>query len=116
MCDFDYFNEVEPSEFDKWLYKKDPELVNTIGLFLKDYENLTYHGNDRRAFYVDSQNETLFYFYHGHKYGGCYFKYYDFWKVIEGGYGMKLPEIQEVLKVWLGLTYDLGELTPTVGF
>lgn len=108
--DFDFINEIQPSEFDNWLFKKDPELVNTLGEFLKGYEDLTSIDGGLPTLYLDGDSKIIFYIseFDGEKH--CIFSYSRFWKIIEDTYNLKYSQIEGIVEKWLELSkYKLGD-------
>ena len=82
------------------------------------YGNLKPVEKDGKIFYVDLESKPLFmydvraqlkkimnYLYY-------YIDYYRIWSFFESYFGMEYNEIQDLMKVWLGETYNLKGLTP----
>ena len=82
------------------------------------YGNLKPDTDKHKIFYVDGERNPLFmydvraqlkkimnYLYY-------YIDYYRIWSFFESYFGMEYNEIQDLMKVWLGETYNLKGLTP----
>ena len=96
--EMDWINEINPNEGEIWLHQ--------------NFNNLRPIVKDDKTFYVNEENEPIFYFYQNEKNGVCWFKSFDFWTVLRDDFDLKLEEIQGILRKWLDVTYNLRELTP----
>ena len=83
--------------------------------FLEQFNNLKPVEKGDKIFYVDNDNLPLFMYYkedQDSKYGHYYINYYRIWLFFEEIIGYNYTEIQEIMKEWLGTTYNLRGLTP----
>jgi hypothetical protein len=83
--------------------------------FLNQFDNLKPVEKDGKIFSVDKDNLPLFYYYkedQESKNGDYYINYYRIWSFFDDVMGYDYNEIQEIIKEWLGTTYNLRELTP----
>ena len=83
--------------------------------FLNQFNNLRPVEKDNRVYYMDNDNLPLFMYYkedQDSKYGHYYINYYRIWLFFEEIIGYNYTEIQEIMKEWLGTTYNLRGLTP----
>jgi hypothetical protein len=89
--------------------------IDIPSLFLKQFNNLRPVEKDGKIFSVDNDNHPLFYYYkedQESKNGDYYINYYRIWSFFDDVMGYDYNEIQEIIKEWLGTTYNLRELTP----
>ena len=85
-------------------------------LFLDQFNNLKPVEKDDKIYYVDNDNLPLFYYYKEEqelKNGEYWIKYDRIWSFFSGVMDYSRTEIQEIMKVWLGTTYNLRGLTPS---
>ena len=82
----------------KWLNKKFGDLTPAVV--------------DDKIFYVDENRKLLFMYFKDSKRGHVYINYERIWVFFESIFGLKDPQTQEILKVWLDETYNLRGLTP----
>jgi hypothetical protein len=83
--------------------------------FLDQFNNLRPVEKDDEIYYVDNDNLALFSYYKKEqesKNGDYYINYYRIWSFFEDVMGYDYTEIQEIMKEWLGTTYNLRGLTP----
>ena len=83
--------------------------------FLDQFNNLRPVEKDNEIYYVDNDNLPLFSYYiveQESKDGDYYINYYRIWSFFSGVMGYNYTEIQEIIKEWLGTTYNLRGLTP----
>ena len=86
--------------------------------FLNQFNNLKPVEVNNIIYYVDNDNLPLFYYYEEDqelKDGYYYINYRIIWSFFEKVIGYNYTEIQEIMKEWLGTTYNLRWLTPSVG-
>ena len=86
--------------------------------FLGQFNNLTPVEDDGEIYYVDNDNLPLFSYYkkdQESKNGYYNVNYYRIWLFFEDVMGYEYTEIQEIMKEWLGTTYNLRGLTPQGG-
>ena len=79
----------------------------------KEFGNLTEVVKRDKTFYVDKDRLPLFYYYQNEKNGYVYINYERIWVFFESIFGLKRPQTQEILKVWLEETYNLRGVTPS---
>jgi hypothetical protein len=84
--------------------------------FLNQFNNLKPIVKGNKIYYVDENNKPLFYYYQDDENGYCYINYDRIWSFFDDIFGYKYPEIQQLIKRWLGETYNLGGLTPSALF
>ncbi len=97
--DFDWVEDIQPMK---------PEME-----FLKDnFDNLNKVIKGDRTFYVDSERKPLFYYRQDSENGVVWVSYGRIWSVLEKDFDLNYGEIEELIKVWLGETYNLMGLTP----
>ena len=66
-----------------------------------------------KIFYVDENRKPLFYYYQDSKNGYVYINYDRIWVFFNSIFGLNYTESEEIMKVWLGETYNLRGFTPT---
>ena len=89
--------------------------IDIPSLFLKQFNNLRPVEKDGKIFSVDKDNLPLFYYYkedQESKNGDYYINYYRIWSFFDDVMGYDYNEIQEIIKEWLGTTYNLRGFTP----
>ena len=97
--DFDWVGDIQPMK---------PEME-----FLKDnFDNLEKVINGDQIYYVDSERNPLFVYYQDSENGFVYINYDRIWSILEEDFDLNYTEIQELIKVWLGETYNLRGFTP----
>ena len=79
----------------------------------KEFGDLTRAVVGDKTFYVDKDLKPLFMYYQDSKNGNISISYERIWVFFNSIFGLKDPQIQEILKVWLEETYNLRELTST---
>ena len=87
--------------------------------FLDQFNNLKPVEKDDKIYYVDNDNLPLFFYYkkeQDSKNGEYWINYYRIWLFFRRVMGYRRTEIQEIIKEWLGTTYNLRELTPLDDF
>ena len=84
--------------------------------FLDQFNNLKPVINDDRIYYVDENNKPLFYYYQDDENGYCYINYDRIWSFFGVYLDYDYDDTQQVIKEWLGETYNLGGLTPQYWF
>ena len=77
--------------------------------FLNQFNNLKLVVKNDMTFYVNKDKLPLFFYYQN---GDCYINYDRIWSFFEDVFDYDYTEIQELIKIWLEKTYNLGELTP----
>ena len=83
--------------------------------FLDQFNNLTPIEDDDEIYYVDNDNLPLFSYSKKEQEsenGYYYINYYRIWLFFEDIMDYDYTEIQEIMKEWLGTTYNLRGLTP----
>jgi hypothetical protein len=89
--------------------------IDNPSSFLNQFNNLRPIEKDDEIYYVDNDNLGLFYYYideQDSKNGYYYINYYRIWLFFSEVMGYNYTEIQEIMKEWLGTTYNLRGLTP----
>ena len=89
--------------------------INNPLSFLDQFNNLKPVELDGKIYYADNDNLPLFYYYkeeQGSKNGYYYINYYRIWSFFYDVMDYNYTETQEIIKEWLGTTYNLRELTP----
>ena len=82
----------------------------------KEVGNLTLAVVGDKTYYVDEDRKPLFYYYHDEKNGNVFINYNRIWVFFESIFGLKRPQTQVILKVWLEQTYNLRGFTPNSWF
>ena len=85
--------------------------------FLDQFNNLTPVEDDDEIYYVDNDNLPLFSYYkkdQESKNGYYWINYYRIWLFFYDVMGYKYTKTQQIIKEWLGTTYNLRGLTPTI--
>ena len=93
--------------------------IDNPSLFLNQFNNLKLVEQDGEIYYVDNDNLVLFYYYKIDQESENGFYYINFdriWSFFSEVMGYNHTEIQEIMKEWLGTTYNLRELTPLIPF
>ena len=93
--------------------------IDNPSLFLNQFNNLRPVEKGGSIFYVDNDNLPLFYYGkkdQDSKKGYYSFNYYRVWSFFEEVMGYNYTEIQEIMKEWLGTTYNLRGLIPKSTF
>ena len=93
--------------------------IDNPSSFLEQFNNLTPVEKDDKIYYVDNDNLPLFFYYkkeQDSKNGEYSINYYRIWLFFRRVMGYRRTEIQEIIKEWLGTTYNLRELTPDCQF
>ena len=99
--DFDWVSDIQPMK---------PEME-----FLKDnFDNLQKVIKGNKTFYVDSDRKPIFMYRQDEENGRVWVNFHRIWSVLREEFGLNYTEIQELIKRWLGETYNLGGLTPPV--
>ena len=83
--------------------------------FLNQFNNLRPVEKNDRVYYVDNDNLPLFMYYkedQDSKNGYYYINYYRIWSFFSDIMGYNRTETIEIIKEWLGTTYNLRVLTP----
>ncbi len=90
--------------------------MNKQGIILKwlnkEFGDLTMDAQGDRTLYVDKNRKLLFMYCQGSKNGAVYINYERIWVFFESIFGLKDPQMQGILKVWLEETYNLRGVTP----
>ena len=89
--------------------------IDNPSLFLNQFNNLKPVEKGNKIYYVDNDNLPLFFYYkkeQDSKNGEYWINYYRIWLFFRRVMGYRRTEIQEIIKEWLGTTYNLRELTP----
>ena len=84
--------------------------------FLDQFNNLKLVEKDDKIYYVDNDNLALFYYLKKDQdsKNGYYLISYDrIWSFFDDVMDYSRTEIQQIIKEWLGTTYNLRGLTPT---
>ena len=87
--------------------------------FLDQFNNLKPVEKDDEIYYVDNDNLPLFFYYieeQESKNGYYWIGYHRIWSFFEDVMGYSRTEIKEIMKEWLGTTYNLRELTPIIAY
>ena len=90
----------------------DPKFKSALKWLNKEFGNLTPVVKRDKTFYVDENRKPLFVYYQDEKNGFIYVDYDRIWVFFDSIFGLKRPQTQEILKVWLEETYNLRGLTP----
>ena len=93
--------------------------IDNPSSFLNQFNNLRPIEKDDEIYYVDNDNLGLFSYYKEEqesKNGYYYINYYRIWLFFYEIMGYNNTEIQEIMKEWLGTTYNLRGLTPVMPF
>jgi len=80
--------------------------------FLDQFNNLKPIVKYDVTFYVNKDKLPLFFYRQDDENGYCRFNYERIWSFFEDVFDYDYTEIQELIKIWLEETYNLGELTP----
>jgi hypothetical protein len=89
--------------------------IKNPSLFLNQFNNLKPVEKGDEIYYVDNDNLPLFYYYkedQDSKNGYYYINYYRIWLFFEEIIGYNYTKTQQIIKEWLGTTYNLRGLTP----
>ena len=93
--------------------------MNKQGIVLKwlnkEFGNLTLVVKGDITFYVDKDRKPLFYYYQDEKNEYVNINYDRIWVFFESIFGLKDPQTQGILTIWLEETYNLRVVTPSTG-
>jgi hypothetical protein len=87
--------------------------IDNPSLFLNQFNNLRPVEKDEEIYYVDNDNLPLFYYYkkdQESENGFYYISYYRIWSFFSEVMDYSYTEIKEIMKEWLGTTYNLRGL------
>ena len=76
------------------------------------FGNLTEVVKYDRTYYVDQNGLTVFYYYQDDKDKVVFIDYTRIWIFFESIFDMEYEQIQDILKIWLGETYNLSGYLP----
>ena len=82
--------------------------------FLEQFNNLKPVELDDKIYYADNDNLPLFYYYKEEQ-EIYWINHYRIWSFFSGVMGYSYTEIKEIMKEWLGTTYNLRGFTPKCG-
>ena len=91
--------------------------IDNPSSFLNQFNNLRPVEKDDEIYYVDNDNLPLFSYFKEQqesKSGIYSIDYYRIWSFFEDVMGYNYTKTQQIIKEWLGTTYNLRELTPIV--
>ena len=74
----------------------------------KEFGDLTPLVTDKVTFYVNKDRLPLFYYYQNDKNGDVKINYVYLWSFLRNIFGLDPHQIEEILKIWLKETYNLG--------
>ena len=127
VYDVDSSVDFDPKQFEEYLegwkivHKEDKIVfikgdLKEAGLsWLKEvYGNLKPKEQDGNIYYRDDERKPLF-AYRKSKNEHYYINYHRIWSFFEFYFDMESKEIEDLISVWLGETYNLREITPTFG-
>jgi hypothetical protein len=89
--------------------------IDNPSSFLNQFNNLRPVEKDDEIYYVDNDNLPLFSYFKEQqesKSGNYFIDYYRIWSFFEDVMGYNYTKTQQIIKEWLGTTYNLRELTP----
>ena len=89
--------------------------IDNPSSFLNQFNNLRPVEKDDEIYYVDNDNLPLFSYFKEQqesKSGIYSIDYYRIWSFFEDVMGYNYTKTQQIIKEWLGTTYNLRELTP----
>jgi len=98
----------EIDNFD-WVNEETP-----LSWLIYNFGDLTPVVRGNVTFYVDNNDEKLFFYYQDKKNGDCYVKYDEIWTVLASRFGINYGEIQKVTTMWLDEVYGLTGRTPNL--
>ena len=78
----------------------------------KEFSGLTPLVKGIKTYYVDEDRKPLFYYYQNEENKYVYINYDRIWVFFEDIFGLKRPQTQEILTIWLEETYNLRGFTP----
>jgi hypothetical protein len=67
-----------------------------------------------KTFYINEDRLVLFYYYHDDKNRDVYINNDEIWSFLKSIFGLESKQIEDIIKQWLGETYNLNDLTPRV--
>jgi len=97
---------------------------NKIGLWLDKPELINRNYSKTKEFLSNIFNNLIidgnYYLFNGEKYlkqdlknGYIFFKYYNFWTILNSQYSLSNGQIQDLIRIWMEMEYKLGSLTPS---
>ena len=88
--------------------------LNSVALNWLDnkFGNLTKVVKYDKTYYVDQNGLTVFYYYQDDKDKVVFIDYTRIWIFFESIFDMEYKQIQDILKIWLGETYNLSGYLP----
>jgi hypothetical protein len=78
----------------------------------KEFGNLTPVVKGDKTYYVDKDQNPLFFYYPDGKFRYVYINYDRLWVFFESIFGLKDSQILDILKVWLEENYNIERFTP----
>ena len=91
--------------------------IDNPSLFLNQFNDLKPVEKSGKIYYVDNDNYPLFFYYkedQDSKNGYYWISYYRIWSFFSNIIGYNYTETQEIMKEWLGTTYNLRGLIPNL--
>ena len=78
----------------------------------REFGDLTPVVKGIKTYYVDEDRKPLFMYYQDEEIGYVYVNYERIWVFFESIFGLKDPQTQEILTIWLEETYNLRGVIP----
>ena len=82
----------------------------------KEFGNLTKVFKDDITFYLDKDLKTLFTYFQDSKRKYVFIDYDRIWVFFGTIFGLKGPQTEEMVKIWLEQTYNLRGITPRIDY
>ena len=109
--DLGWILEDKVNKFDEWLYEYHQEKYIGVREFLKSYENLTTTVEGLKTLYSNLDGKIIFYTRRDDENSYLWFRYPNFWSVLERDFGIRYIHISDILKKWLLEFYNLSAST-----
>jgi len=88
------------------------DMETPLSWLIDNFGDLTPVVKGDKTFYVDGNENPIFYYYGNNKNKHCYISDGKIWLVLESRFGINYNEIRKVITIWLGEVYGLTGFRP----